>query len=45
MEVFITAGNGLWILASVSFGEGTVFLRAVQKAGYCKIMADTLGKP
>jgi hypothetical protein len=46
MELFITTGNGIWILASVSFEKGTVFIRAVQYAGsYCKIMADTLGKP
>jgi hypothetical protein len=45
MELFITAGNGMWILASISFEKGKVFIRAVQNAGYFKIMADTLGKP
>jgi len=43
MEVFITAENGIWFLASVSFEKGPVFIRAVQNAGYYKIMADTLG--
>jgi len=46
MELFITTGNGIWILTSVSFEKGTVFIRGVQYAGsYCKIMADVLGKP
>jgi hypothetical protein len=46
MELFITTGNGIWILASVSFEKGTVFIRGIQYAGsYCKIMADVLGKP
>jgi len=44
MELFITAGNGIWILASVSFEKGTVFIRAVQNAGYYEIMADNFGK-
>jgi hypothetical protein len=46
MELFITVGNGVWVLASISFEKGTIFILAVHYAGsYCKIMADTLGKP
>jgi len=46
MELFIAAGNGIWILASVSFEKGTVFVRAVQYVeSYCRIMADALRKP